>query len=764
IVMHHTISDGWSQSVLLQELRASYDAGLAGTGPLPVDQEALQYADFAAWQRRQLDTSRFRRELAFWEAKLSGAPSTMELPVDHARDGSGVGPRRAGRSGLILPTSHAKAERLTPFMVLVASLGWTLRQWTDQKDMVIGTVTAGRSRREIENVMGCFMNFLPLRLKVNEQETIGQFLEQARSTVLQAQAHQECPFERIVAAVKPDRTKDQNPLYNVALLLQNFPAAAFAGQGLRAEMMPVTLEAALLDLRFEALEQPGGILLECEFRTDLFEPGTVELLLGAIAEVFKTLTARSEGVLNEVKVSPALVAHGQAARRRSKQTIAVAATFTGEPVAESLEYWFQEFGWPAKVEFAPFNQVFQQLLDPASLLGSNQRGSNVVLVRLEDWLTAREGGVPADSNPAELDQPMDDLLRAARAFALRSTAPCLICFCPPSSAAAANAALSGAIARAEKRLESENIPGVYVVTNDELRRLYPVTQCHDPQADELGKVPYTPEMFTALGTVIARKLHALSRPPFKVIVLDCDQTLWSGVCGEDGAKGIRLEPERRALQDFMRSQRDSGMLLCLCSKNNEADVHEVFQQRLEMPLRREHLAGWRLNWLPKSENLKSLARELRLGLDSFIFVDDNPVECAEVEANCPEVLTLRLPEELGQIQHFLEHCWAFDHLKVTQEDRQRAESYRQNLDRERLRETSTGLADFLAGLDLKVQIKPMEPDQLSRVAQLTQRTNQFNCTTRRRTDGEMALVQSEVLAISVTDRFGDYGLVGAVIF
>src|SRR5690349_20482183 len=107
-----------------------------------------------------------------------------------------------------------------------------------------------------------------------------------------------------------------------------------------------------------------------------------------------------------------------------------------------------------------------------------------------------------------------------------------------------------------------------------------------------------------------------------------------------------------------------------------------------MPLRREHLSGWRLNGRPKSENLKSLAEELRLGLDSFVFIDDNPLECAEVAANAPEVLTLQLPEDPAKIPQFLEHCWVFDHLKLTAEDRNRSEMYRQNQERERLRAQS----------------------------------------------------------------------------
>jgi FkbH-like protein len=225
----------------------------------------------------------------------------------------------------------------------------------------------------------------------------------------------------------------------------------------------------------------------------------------------------------------------------------------------------------------------------------------------------------------------------------------------------------------------------------------------------------------------------------------------------------------------MRAQQTAGRLLAVCSKNSEEDVREVFAQRLDMPLRREHFAACRVNWSPKSENLKSIARELNLGLDSFIFVDDNPVECAEVEANCPGVLALQLPEDPEEIPQFLKHCWAFDVLKVTAEDARRGEMYRESRQREELRAQAGSLADFIAGLNLKIQIAPMLPDQLTRVAQLTQRTNQFNFTTIRRTEAEILQLKPgidgasphpdgpEILTVSVSDRFGDYGLVGVII-
>jgi FkbH-like protein len=315
--------------------------------------------------------------------------------------------------------------------------------------------------------------------------------------------------------------------------------------------------------------------------------------------------------------------------------------------------------------------------------------------------------------------------------------------------------------------ELAKVNGVQVVTSQELSAAYPVAEYYDEYGDQTARMPFTPVFLTALGTMIARKIFARRTARPKVIVLDCDQTLWGGVCGEDGALGVQIDAPRKALQEFMVRQHDAGMLLCLCSKNNEEDVLEVFASRPEMVLKRNHIVSSRINWRCKSENIKSLARELNLGLDSFVYIDDDPVECAEVQANCPEVLTFRLPQDRSTIVTFLNHLWILDPLKVTDEAKERTALYKQNAQRELLR-SSLSFRDFIASLDLKVEISALRSDQIPRVAELTQRTNQFNFTTIRRSEGEIhKLCQAggaECLVIHVKDRFGDYKLVGVIIF
>ncbi|HVX67456.1 MAG TPA: HAD-IIIC family phosphatase, partial [Bryobacteraceae bacterium] len=445
--------------------------------------------------------------------------------------------------------------------------------------------------------------------------------------------------------------------------------------------------------------------------------------------------------------------------------LAVAASFTAEPLGEILAFWMKELGFTYEIRFAPYNQLFQQILDPGSLLGANRNGVNIVLLRFEDWTRFAPERSLADLE-TDARQFIDLLERTAHS----SPVPLILGICPASPAFVSDPAHAGFVRKMEQLAYTRlrGLSTLHLLPPAEIEEFYPVADVHDPHADELGHLPYTPEFFAALATMLARRLHALRTAPFKVIALDCDETLWSGICGEDGPEGVSLDGPRRALQEFMLAQREAGMLLSLASKNNLEDVEETFRLHPEMPLRMEHFISTRVNWEPKPKNLREISDELELALDSFIFIDDNAKEANEVASGCPEVLTLTLPEDPAAIPEFLRHVWAFDHLRVTEEDRLRNELYAQRVERGRAEKQAGSLADFLASLQLKVRIGPMTPEQLPRVAQLTGRTNQMNFTTVRRSEGEIReLLDSgtaQCLTVDVSDRFGSYGLTGVMIF
>ena len=274
----------------------------------------------------------------------------------------------------------------------------------------------------------------------------------------------------------------------------------------------------------------------------------------------------------------------------------------------------------------------------------------------------------------------------------------------------------------------------------------------------------------AVGTV-------LKTPKAKVIVLDADNTLWGGVIGEDGMDGIALGPEypgsvyvefQRRILDFQQR----GFILAMCSKNNPADVDEVLQKHPHQVLREGHFAARRVNWVPKPDNLISLAEELNLGLDSFIFVDDSDHECAAVRERLPQVQVIQVPSRAVDVATCLDQVSRLEVLSLTREDLEKTAMYAQEGQR---RELIAGAAaagptggDYLARLSMKMHVTLAPTAHLARLSQLTKKTNQFNLTTRRYDEHQLqAFMASEnwlVADFSLADKFGDSGIVGLAMF
>src|SRR5688572_3032 len=227
VVMHHIVTDGWSVALFFQELAALYDGARRAMAPeLPA--VPIQYSDFAEWQRETLQGDALASELRYWKGKLAGAPPAIDLPTDRdERVGEGahgaVHTLQLPRAFCETLATESHTHNATEFMMLATALSITLHRWTGQEDIVFGTVAAGRTRRETENLIGCFMNFLPIRARVARGVKAAELTAQIRATVLEAYSHQDCPFDKIVEAINPARGVHRNPLYNVALLLQNFP-------------------------------------------------------------------------------------------------------------------------------------------------------------------------------------------------------------------------------------------------------------------------------------------------------------------------------------------------------------------------------------------------------------------------------------------------------------------------------------------------------------------------------------------------------------
>lgn len=459
---------------------------------------------------------------------------------------------------------------------------------------------------------------------------------------------------------------------------------------------------------------------------------------------------------------------------KKSEIINIASTFTINSILPGLKFWINELNYTTKVELAPYNQVFQQLLLKDSMFNKNSYGMNVIIFRLEDFIFQSKRYKKnhrkeiSEQDCELLDEIIIDFIKTLNSYTKKAPCHTLLLLCPSNFLLYENTIKHYKNQQEKISREISKLNGITMLIAEDFHSIYSMKDYFDPIRDEMGHIPYIQEYFHFLSTLIIRRYFSLKNKMYKAIILDCDNTLWKGICGENGPESVRIDGAFFEFQKYLVKQSEQGMVLCLCSKNNEEDVWKVFEIQKNMPLKEKYIVDSRINWLPKSENIRNLAEKLNLGSDSFIFIDDNPVECAEVRANCPEVLVIQLPSKETDIVNMVNHLWILDHYSVTDEDKKRAMLYRANTEREDLRENSVNFQDFLKSLNLKITIKRLKKENLKRVAQLIERTNQFNFTTIRRTEEQIKTLlidkKFECLTVEVEDRFGSYGLTGVIIY
>ncbi|MDP9038091.1 MAG: HAD-IIIC family phosphatase [Acidobacteriota bacterium] len=286
------------------------------------------------------------------------------------------------------------------------------------------------------------------------------------------------------------------------------------------------------------------------------------------------------------------------------------------------------------------------------------------------------------------------------------------------------------------------------------------------------KIVTSPQASYALATSLCAILRALYGRSRKVLVLDLDNTLWGGVIGDDGLDGIQIGRETAlaeaytAFQQYCLSLRDRGILLAVCSKNDEAIARQGFSHP-DSVLSLEHISCFRASWDPKPDSIAAIARELNLSPDSFVFVDDNPAERALVAAQVEGIAVPEMGSDPARFPAILEAGRYFEPVSLSHEDTARAGLYRQNAERAIFESSFADYGQYLDSLDMSAEIEPFTPVYLDRITQLTNKTNQFNLTTRRYTLAEMHAVLADPNAIGLygrlTDRFGDNGLVSVVL-
>jgi FkbH-like protein len=464
--------------------------------------------------------------------------------------------------------------------------------------------------------------------------------------------------------------------------------------------------------------------------------------------------------------------------------IAILRNFTAEPVGPYLTVECFRAGVRPILQFGPFDAVHEDVFNGDSELFRFHPDIVVLALRLHSFtpdLIFQFARQTAKDIEASIQDTIDRISAFVGAIRQRSTATILVHnfewpdspsygILDAQSPVGQVPALSGLNDRLARKLST--IPSAYIV--DIARLLAGVGYEHgiDDRYWHAGRSPYAGPMLRRLSEEYAAFAAALKGRNRKCLVLDCDNTLWGGIVGEDGLSGIKLGPTHpgSAYVDFQATVLDlyhRGVLLALNSKNNDADAMSVFSDHPHCLLKPEHFASRRINWQDKATNLREIASELNIGIDSLVFLDDNHVERDYVRQALPEVLVVDLPQEPAYYRRTLAGLRCFDTLTLTDEDRHRTMLYHREAQRSELKRESGGLDQYLRSLEMVISFGYADEAMIPRIAQLTQKTNQFNVTTRRYSEEDIRRMAADtgwlVCWARLRDRFDDNGLIAVAI-
>jgi len=445
--------------------------------------------------------------------------------------------------------------------------------------------------------------------------------------------------------------------------------------------------------------------------------------------------------------------------------IALLSSYTVDFLPKETDKFLNGFNLTAEWHVAPFNQYRQEILNPNSDVHRFQPQIILLSVDVDDIFSAPQEFMDLLKTASE-NFSGSTILVHNFSFSRNEPMKLLEWNSPESRQFLVN--------QINSRLSESamSLPNVFVLDYAGLIKEIGAETFFDKRYYYLAKAPFSAagnqkiaqQFATAIATVVGKRK--------KCLVLDLDNTLWGGIVGEDGIENIQLSNDGlgKAFYDFQKNidkLYKNGVILALCSKNEPSIALAALREHPYMILREEKFSAIYVNWLDKAENLRSIAKELNIGLDSMVFLDDSEHERALVRESLPEVFVPDLPQDATDYPDFIARLDCFEALSITAEDQERGKLYAQERKRVELQKSSKTFEEFLNSLNIVVAIKTADNFSIPRVAQLTQKTNQFNFTTRRYTDGDITTLlkndKYKILYISAKDRLGDSGIVGVAI-
>ena len=543
--MHHIIADGVSYAILLGEFKQLYHNDV-----LP--ELSIHYKDYTLWHNSLLESESIKKQEKYWSDKYKGEISTLNMPLDYKRPETqlftgSTTEFKVDEKVIDKINELAKKQGTTTNAVLMSLYGLLLGKYSGQKEVIIGSVVAGRRHQSLENLIGVFVNFLPVKFELDYESTVTQYLNKSCNLILEAYENQDYPFDRIVEKVTDKLDRARNPLFDTVFIFHNELETDdyVEMDGLSFSNYELDWKTSKLDFKIDAFMTGSGAL-RCvlEYNTSLFKEDTIKDIIRHFNLLLCKVTDEAGLILSGIELfteyEKKLLEEKRKLNSSSKNVInlAVSATFTSEPIADYIVWWCKQFNIDMEVTFAPYNQVFQELLDSNSLLSKNQ-GLNMLLVRFEDWIRNENAG--EGEQYAKLEDNFEKLVGIMQSTI--SSIPCFVGIFPVSTHLSLSLGLISYLKSMNRRWKEvlNGYENVHIIDFTGLDKLYGISEVFDAKRDMEGHLPFSEEYYAALGTYSARRLCSWRRQQFKVIVLDCDNTLWSGICGEDGELGVSID-------------------------------------------------------------------------------------------------------------------------------------------------------------------------------------------------------------------------------
>ncbi|MFE4754075.1 SDR family NAD(P)-dependent oxidoreductase [Streptomyces mirabilis] len=738
---HHAVSD--LQSLLL--LAGELDAELAGTSL----GDAVTNRDIDLLIEAQQTDDTPGEGVTAWREAFQGSD---RLDLTLARPRPATRSYRAGSVSVTIPdglmdrvSTAASGLAITPAAFSLGALTVLLARMRQKDRFVLAVPVDTRIHADAYDAVGFFGVPVPFPAEAGAGERIEQVLRRTDGRLDRVLAKGAMFSDVLSTLARQGLHRANAPLVEVYF---NYVRSS-AGRLAHLEVLPAGTGYSDLDLMITMTPDAGRIRLD--HNLDILDAAT-SAELGE--EFLRLLAEAADDPTAAVRSTPGTAVElSEDTRRSPRRSLALAATFALGNLPLLCEAAVEEGARDGglTVAEAPYHQVLAALRDPSGVFADPTAAVGVALLRAADL--ERFGPVD-DALLAELRTAFPAALRA---LSERTRKPLIVGFLPSAHA-------QDRFARWEREIADElaEVPGIAVLRPDDWTRCHAVEEPFDERTERIAHLPFTPPFQAAVALCLADVVRAVRRPAPKVIAVDGDETLWGGVAGEIGPEAVDLTGPRALLARRLLQWRAAGALLALVSNNDEATVRAVLD-RPDSLLKAEHFSVLSATWGPKSGRLAEAARTLGLGPDSFLFLDDNPVEIAGVRSALPEVLSVTCPPS-AELGAFLGRLWPLVPAAATAEDALRARFYEQERDRDAVR-AQAGFEEFLAQLELDVDIRALSGTDVERAEQLVRRTNQFTLRARSADGGDLGRwrERGEVWTAAARDRFGDYGQIGLLV-